>query len=148
MEQINQSSEQDHSIIWIDRNIYSKEYEQYLNELGIKYYKQISTEETACNLDIDQKFQQYKYHDYNYNILLVNDFKKGVETLKKRKNFSDVILIVGGNSFDNFVEEFKRNLKEICVIPSIIVFTPNERCHISWRNNLFNCCVKNSFYLN
>ena len=126
MEQLNQSNAQDHSIIWIDKNIFTNEYEQYRNELGIKYYKEIPAEETTCNLDINQKGQEFEYHGYKYKIRMEN-------------------------SFYNFVDKFDENLKDIYVIPQIIIFNPKKRQLSSRRKNLFNCCAKEKdyrFYLN
>ena len=151
MEQLNQSNAQDHSIIWIDKNIFTNEYEQYRNELGIKYYKEIPAEETTCNLDINQKGQEFEYHGYKYKIRMTNDSGEGVKIIKNIKIFSDVIIIVGENSFYNFVDKFDENLKDIYVIPQIIIFNPKGGQIISWKNSLFNCCVKEKdyrFYLN
>ena len=151
MEQLNQSNAQDHSIIWIDKNIFTNEYEQYRNELGIKYYKEIPAEETTCNLDINQKGQEFEYHGYKYKIRITNDSEEGVKIIKNIKIFSDVIIIVGENSFYNFVDKFDENLKDIYVIPQIIIFNPKKRQLSSRRKNLFNCCAKEKdyrFYLN
>ena len=151
MEQLNQSNAQDHSIIWIDKNIFTNEYEQYRNELGIKYYKEIPAEETTCNLDINQKGDEFEYHGYKYKIRITNDSEEGVKIIKNIKKFSDVIIIVGENSFYNFVDKFDENLKDIYVIPQIIIFNPKKRQLSSRRKNLFNCCAKEKdyrFYLN
>ena len=151
MEQLNQSNAQDHSIIWIDKNIFTNEYEQYRNELGIKYYKEIPAEETTCNLDINQKGDEFEYHGYKYKIRITNDSEEGVKIIKNIKIFSDVIIIVGENSFYNFVDKFDENLKDIYVIPQIIIFNPKKRQLSSRRKNLFNCCEKEKdyrFYLN
>ena len=147
MEQLNQ----DHSIIWIDKNIFTNEYEQYRNELGIKYYEQIPAEETTCNLPINQKGQEFEYHGYKYKIRMTNDSEEGVKIIKNIQKFSDVIIIVGENSFYNFVDKFDENLKDIYVIPQIIIFNPKGGQIISLKNKLFNCCVKEKdyrFYLN
>ena len=151
MEQLNQSNAQDHSIIWIDKNIFTNEYEQYRNELGIKDYEQIPAEETTCNLPINLKGDEFEYHGYKYKIRMTNDSGEGVKIIKNIQKFSDVIIIVGENSFYNFVDEFDENLKDIYVIPQIIIFNPKKRQINSRRNNLFNCCVKEKdyrFYLN
>ena len=151
MEQLNQSNAQDHSIIWIDKNIFTNEYEQYRNELGIKYYDQIPAGETTCNIPINQKGQEFEYHGYKYKIRMTNDSEEGVRIIKNIQKFSDVIIIVGENSFYNFVDKFDENLKDIYVIPQIIIFNPKKRQINSRRNNLFNCCVKEKdyrFYLN
>ena len=151
MEQLNQPNAQDHSIIWIDKNIFTNEYEQYRNELGIKYDKEIPAEETTCNLDINQKGQEFEYHGYKYKIRMTNDSEEGVKIIKNIQKFSDVIIIVGENSFYNFVDKFDENLKDIYVIPQIIIFNPKGGQIISWKNSLFNCCVKEKdyrFYLN
>ncbi len=147
MEQLNQ----DHSIIWIDKNIFTNEYEQYRNELGIKYYEQIPAEETTCNLPINQKGHEFEYHGYKYKIRITNDSEEGVKIIKNIQKFSDVIIIVGENSFYNFVDKFDENLKDIYVIPQIIIFNPKKRQLSSRRKNLFNCCAKEKdyrFYLN
>ena len=151
MEQLNQPNAQDHSIIWIDKNIFTNEYEQYRNELGIKYYEQIPAEETTCNLPINQKGHEFEYHGYKYKIRMTNDSEEGVNIIKNIQKFSDVIIIVGENSFYNFVDKFDENLKDIYVIPQIIIFNPKKRQINSRRNSLFNCCVKEKdyrFYLN
>ena len=47
-----------------------------------------------------------------------------MDEIKKLK-FVETIIIVNGKLFYNFVKKFNENLKDICIIPKIVVYSPN-----------------------
>ena len=47
-----------------------------------------------------------------------------MDEIKKLK-FVETIIIVAGKLFYNFVKKFNENLKDICIIPKIVVYSPN-----------------------
>ena len=136
MKSLNQTN--DLSIIWLDRNIFTPEYQPYLNKLGINFFTQISTQDSNYRVNVNIP-DNHKYLDYD--IRLYKDSQSAIEHLKTLK-FNDVIIIVGGNLYDNFVEELKQQLKDIYIIPKIIVFNPHGGMIFSRANNPFNCCRK------
>ena len=88
MKTLNQTD--DLYIIWLDKNIFTKEYQPYLNKLGINYFDpQITIQDTLCKVNFEDN---HKYLDYN--IRLYKDSQSAIEHLKTL-NFNDVIIIVG-----------------------------------------------------
>ena len=106
------------NVIWIDKNINrnNEENENYLKYLKIK----------------------------NFTIYKCENIKSGIDIINKIK-FEDTYIIVSGSFYQDFILNFKNNLKDFYVIPKIIIFT--------WDKNLFlekNAKIKNiiedSFY--
>ena len=61
-----------------------------------------------------------------YNIKTFTDVDSGINYLKTFK-FNDIIIIISGSLFMKFVNKFKKNIKQICVIPKIIIFSSKIR---------------------
>ena len=77
MKSLNQTN--DLSIIWLDRNIFTPEYQPYLNKLGINFFTQISTQDSNYRVSIEVT-DNHKYLDYN--IRLYKDPQSAIENLK------------------------------------------------------------------
>ena len=99
-------------IIWIDENINNTENTSYMDQLSTLY-----------NLPIEE-LNSHKF----------TEVKSSIDYLKKLF-FIEVIIIVSGRLYFDFVEELEKNLKDICAIPKIIIFTSVQRV-----NYCFPCC--------
>jgi len=121
MENLNQNNRK-LIIIWIDKNIDNKENQEFLNQLQFKnkqiYYDPINS---GINFEIYKDETNIIYDIYEYKSI-----ESSIDFLKKIK-FKETIIIVSGSLFVNFVEMFQKNLKDIYVIPKIIVFTSKNR---------------------
>ena len=86
------------NIIWIDPNVDNEENNGYLKEL-----------------------QNYKYFK-------ISSFKNIDEAINKIKEieFEETNIILSGRLYIQFIEKFKENLKDIYIIPKIIIFTGNK----------------------
>ena len=82
-------------IFWIDPNVYNKENMKYK-----KILEDLTHREIECTKTIEE----------------------GINNLKAIK-FIDTFIIVSGGFYFQFIEDFKDDLKDIYVIPKIIVFT-------------------------
>ena len=103
-------------IIWIDPNVDSEENEYYLKEL-----KKLKNK-------------------------LISPFKDIESALKfiKKLIFSETYIIISGSLYNDFIEQFKKNLKKIFIIPKIIIFTSNKERFLD-NNKNYNDNY-NSFY--
>ena len=103
-------------IIWIDPNIDSEKNEYYLKEL-----KKLKNK-------------------------LISPFKDIESALKfiKKLIFSKTYIIISGSLYNDFIEQFKKNLKKIFIIPKIIIFTSNKERFLD-NNKNYNDNY-NSFY--
>ena len=103
-------------IIWVDRNIYNEENLGYVKELEELGYKKLRLFET-----VNDAF------DYMKSIL-----------------FDDTKIIVSGGLFSEFINTFKANIKDICFIPKIIIFTKNEKRFLGYNQDYEK--TENKFY--
>ena len=85
-------------IFWLDPNVDNEENTQYRRRLENSGYNKIKCFKTIEN---------------------------GINSLKLIK-FEETFIIVSGGFFFKFIEDFKEALKDIYVIPKIIVFTKNK----------------------
>ena len=104
------------NVVWIDGNIVEKEY--------VKYLKNIESN----------------------NSLKVQAFKNTDDALNYMKNlkFQETKVILSGRLYSKFIKDFKENLKEIFVVPKIIVFTGNKEKFIGYNKEYLNS--ENIFY--
>ena len=105
-------------IIWIDKDINNKENEKYQ--------------------EILEKYDKIKLKCYE-------QLDKGIELIKETK-FQKTIIITSGRIFPDFYKEFKANLKEINIIPHIIIFTSNIKKYKE--RNEKSLLIKEPFYNN
>ena len=104
------------NVIWIDGNIVEKEY--------VKYLKNIESN----------------------NSLKVQAFKNTDDALNYMKNlkFQETKVILSGRLYSKFIKDFKENLKEIFIVPKIIIFTSNKDNFIKYNEEYLNS--ENAFY--
>ena len=112
-------------IIWIDEKIENPENKRYLAELEFKentqqinYYYNY----TQLNLKMDEDIKL----NCQYDIIKSTKVNLAIVELKKYK-FRETIIIISGKLFFDFVSQFNNNLKDIFVIPKIIIFTSEIR---------------------
>ena len=61
-----------------------------------------------------------------YDIIKSTKVNLAISELKKYK-FRETIIIISGKLFFDFISQFNNNLKDIFVIPKIIIFTSEIR---------------------
>ena len=104
------------NVIWIDQNIYNKE--------NIGYTKKLQTIDSI-------KLKLFQKIDEAVNYL-------------KSIHFKETKIIVSGKLYFDFVNSFKENINDMCIIPKIIIFTRNEKKFINLNND--NNHIENIFY--
>ena len=93
------SSKKNGYIIWIDKNVNNAENKSYLN----------------------------LFKKGNFEIDTYKNIESGLNKIKDKKiKFKDIYLILSGLFYQEFILKFKENLKEIFVVPKIIIFTSDE----------------------
>ena len=109
-----------YNIIWIDPNVDNTENTGYSKDL-----KSIP----------NNNFKRYKNND---------DALKYLKSIK----FQETIIIISGRLYIDFINKFKSNLKEMYVIPKIIIFTGNKEKFLNYnKDNKNNMDIINhSFY--
>ena len=105
------------NIIWFDENYDNKENIKYLNELK-------------------------EYH--NLTITCFKEIEEGIKFIKKIK-FVETNIIISGRLYRKFINKFKKKLKEIYIIPKIIIFTKDEKEFLK-NNKEYNNNDIHSFY--
>ena len=105
-------------IFWIDKQVYNEENQSYLTQFP----------KGKFILDM---------HD---------DIKSGLKTIKDKKfYFKDIYLILSGSFYQDFILQFKKDLKEMLVIPKIIIFTSDKELFLE-RNSNIKDIIENKFY--
>ena len=102
--------------IWLDKNINTKENQNYVKELELIYQIEVKTYENII--------KAIKY----------------LETL----NFEETKIIISGQLYDEFVLIFKEKVSKINVVPKIIVFTQDKNAFIKSHSDFRN--LNNKFY--
>ena len=103
------------NIIWIDENIENRENQGYSELL--------------------EKSQLLKNK--------CTEIEEAIEILKQI-SFKEVKIIIAGRLYQNFVESFKQNIKDMKVAPKIIVFTMNKESFLDYNPTYNN--DDNKFY--
>ena len=106
--------------IWIDPDIYNKQNEYYYN-----YLRKSKKIEIKRFKNIDESFYHIKE---NYN------------------KYKEIIIIISGKLFYNFIKLFRKNIKEIQFSPTILIFTSKielvtaqlKMNNMYYNNDLFN----------
>ena len=96
------------NIIWIDTNIDNEENILYLKELELIG---------------------------NFKINCFKLVEKAIEIIKTI-NFEQTFIIICGKLYKDFIEKFKENLKDIYVIPKIIIFTRNKEKLLNYNKEI------------
>ena len=113
-------------IIWIDKKIRNEENQNYIKDLKSNTTPQSNN---AANTN-PQPANAYEYRENisksKYNIHEYTDLDKAIAQIKKFR-FVETIIIVAGHFLADFIKKFKENIKNIYIIPKIIVFCGPER---------------------
>jgi len=69
------------------------------------------------------------------------------EAISKIKTFrfDETFIIVNGNLYIQFIEQFQNNLKDLYIVPKIIIFTDNKEEFIN-KNNEYKKIINHPFY--
>ena len=105
------------NVVWINQNMDTPQDQLYLEELG--------------------KNKQLK----------VKCFKEIGSTINYLKNleFEETYLITNGKFYIKFIEEFKKNIREICVVPKIIILTTDKKDFLT-KNPEYKNFEKDPYY--
>ena len=87
------------NIIWIDLNVNSEENKEHIEEL-----------------------ESYVY----FNVKCFNNVEESIDYIKKIQ-FKETTIIVDGRLYIEFINKFKEDLKVICIIPKIVIFTKSKK---------------------
>ena len=71
----------------------------------------------------------------NFKINCFKLVEKAIE-IKKTINFEQTFIIICEKLYKDFIEKFKENLKDIYVIPKIIIFTRNKEKLINYNKEI------------
>ena len=105
------------NIIWIDPNADNEENRGYLKDL-----------------------QSYNY----FKIKCFQNVYEAIDIIK-RIEFEETYIILSGRLYIKFIEKFKENLKDIYIIPKIIIFTGNKEKFIEYNKEYINI-LNHPFY--
>ena len=105
------------NVIWFDENYDNEENTGYINELK-------------------------EYH--NLKIKCFKDIEEGMNYIKTIE-FVETNIIISGRLYGKFISKFKEELKDIYIIPKIIIFTKNKDTFLK-NNNEYKNYIDNSFY--
>ena len=105
------------NVIWIDENYDNEENTVYLNELR-------------------------EYH--NLKIKCFKEIDEGMKYIKSIE-FEETNIIITGKLYTNFIQKFKEELKDIYIIPKIIIFTKNRNDFLK-NNYEYKNYINNSFF--
>ena len=105
------------NVIWIDENYDNEENTVYLNELR-------------------------EYH--NFKIKCFKEIDEGMKYIKSIE-FEETNIIITGKLYTNFIQKFKEELKDIYIIPKIIIFTKNINDFLK-NNYEYKNYINNSFF--
>ena len=105
-------------IIWIDKNVDNEENKSYLT----------------------------LFKKGNFGVDTYKDIKSGLNRIKEKKYyFKDIYIIISGFFYQDFILQFKENLKDIFVVPKIIIFTSDEELFLEKNSNIKDI-IENKFY--
>ena len=111
------STQIEKNVVWADQDINNKENTAYQNQLkSYKYLKVVCFE----------------------NVEGLMNYIKGIQ-------FEETIIIISGGLYSEFLESFKKNIKNFFIIPQIIIFTWEERKE-ELKNKYKDIDTTNSFY--
>ena len=79
-----------------------------------------------------------------YKINIFNSIEESINKIKIIR-FEETFIIINGNLYIQFIETFQNNLKNIYILPKIIIFTENKEEFIN-KNIKYKKLINNSFY--
>ena len=123
---LNQNNNQNNKleIFWIDKKIKNEENQRYIMEL--KYNNNSQLDNDIINKPFDVYISPENLSKSKYDIQEYTEMDKAIEQIKKIR-FIETIIIVSGSYLPELINQFKDNLKQIYIIPKIIVFTSPDR---------------------
>ena len=106
-------------IIWIDQNINNLENQNYLLQLGYSNLNRNSVHS-------EMSYFPQNYQNLPYDIQVFDNIKDSIEYITSLR-FKDTIIIISGDLFNDFIGKLYQRLKDIYIIPYIIVFSLKQR---------------------
>ena len=103
-------------IIWLDKEIYNEENQEYVKEIEKLEYKKLRLFEKVSE---------------------AIDYMKSIQ-------FEETKIIISGRLFSEFINTFKANILDICFIPKIIIFTGNKQRFLGYNEDYEK--IENKFY--
>ena len=97
-------------------------------------------------LDSDENITNFNKLNQIRNVKIIR-IKTINQTLEKLNEilFKETFIIVNSELYNEFIDEFKENKNNICFIPKIIIFNPNEKDFLDSKNkNMINHPFYNS----
>ena len=120
------SSSKNKYIIWIDKNVNNEENQGYANQLKNENYI------LETYTDIESGLKEFLYN------------KEEDEKKEKKIHFKDIYLILSGSFYQDFILKFKEHLKDIYIVPKIVIFTSNKE--FLEKNAKIKDIIENKFY--
>ena len=104
------------NIIWIDKNIDNAENSNYLNE----------------------------FISLGYKVKTFKNIPEAINEIKKL-HFEETFIIVSGSLYIKFILELQKIIKNLCIIPKIIIFTSNKERFLKYNKDHLNI-INDKFY--
>jgi len=120
------SSSKNKYIIWIDKNVNNEENQGYANQLKNENYI------LETYTDIESGLKKFLYN------------KEEDKNKEKKIHFKDIYLILSGSFYQDFILKFKEHLKDIYIVPKIVIFTSNKE--FLEKNAKIKDIIENKFY--
>ena len=82
----------------------------------------------------------------NKKIKLCETVKESIKYIKKKEcRFIEIKIIVSGKLYVKFIQSFRKNIRDIFVIPKILIFTDSKELFLK-RNKSHEDLINHSFY--
>ena len=106
-------------IIWIDQNINNLENQNYLLQLG---YSNVNMNSLPSEINYIPQNEK----NLSYDIQVYDNVNESIQYITSLR-FKDTIIIISGGLFNDFIGKLYQRLKDIYIIPYIIVFTSRQK---------------------
>ena len=101
----------------------------------------ISSEENKNQINkFIEELESSKFYNINFYNLIEESINK-IKTIR----FEETIIIISGNLYIKFIELFQKNIKDIYIIPKIIIYTDNKEDFIN-KNIQYKKIINHPFY--
>ena len=91
-------------------------------------------------IDFLKKFESSRFYKC-YSFHSIDEAISKIKTFR----FEETFIIVNGNLYIQFIEQFQNNLKFLYIVPKIIIFTDNKEDFIN-KNNEYKKIINHPFY--
>jgi len=96
--------------------------------------------------NVENKNYVTKFKKGNFKIDTYKDIDSGLNKIKDKKiYFKDIYVILSGLFYQDFILKFQKNLKDIYVVPKIIIFTSDKELFLEKNSNIKDI-IENKFY--